>query len=289
MPTSHSIAKSGATCLACIPVRMGVFIASVMTIVGSIGTIYLKKNFTVQSRMIFGGYGGLTTLFGKYIDYIGVVWGLWGIIGCWQMKQEFLKIYNYYQILRASFYLYILYADFPLIWNCEEWALDLDNAAKKHGWNPVMYAVGSGGQCVPTRFYFNVFISLGVALYLYLIWVNIQLQNLIDREPAYLLRLHGHKMDPAYYAYSLGERSALLAHETDPRGQRRDLPKTRDRPPYSPNKYVPHQTLTPAGGKAQAQEKADAMAPSGLEPLWDVEEGKKPTGLSGGQKTVSNK
>merc|ERR1719161_2952880 len=80
--------------------------------------------------MIFGGYTALSTLFGKLVDYVGCVWGLWGIIGCWQMKEEYIKIYNYYNMFRLATWGFILYQDFPLLWNCEEWALDLDGAEK---------------------------------------------------------------------------------------------------------------------------------------------------------------
>jgi len=258
MPQAGSIAKSGATCLACIPLRMGVFIASILTIAGSIAAIYMKEHYTVQSRMIFGGYTALSTLFGKLVDYVGCVWGLWGIIGCWQMKEEYIKIYNYYNMFRLATWGFILYQDFPLLWNCEEWALDLDGARKRHGWNPTMYAVGTGGQCVPTRFYFNVFVSTGFVLFLYLVWANIQLQSLINCEPAYLLRLPGQQMDPAYYAYSLGERSALLGERSDRRG---DLPIPRP------------ETQFGAQTKAHNANKPDEKNKPSLEPLWDEEEG----------------
>jgi len=222
MPSSTGIARSGATCLLCFPLRLGVFIAAILTSVGSIWVIYFKKNHTVQSRMFFGGYGGYASLFGQVVDYLGVVWGIWGVIGCWQMKEGYLAMYNYYNMLRVATWGYVLYTDFPLLWNCEEWALDLDGAVKRHGWNPVMYAVGTSGACVPTRFYFNFFISTGLLLFFYLIWVNIQLQRLIASEPAYLLRLPAVKLDPAYYAYSLGERAPLMGERNH---RRDDLPK----------------------------------------------------------------
>ena len=45
-----------------------------------------------------------------------------------------------------------------------------------------MYAVGRSGSCVPTRFYFQIFVPAGILLFLYLIWVNMQLQQLIASE-----------------------------------------------------------------------------------------------------------
>jgi len=224
MPSLHSTAKSGATCLLCVPLRLGVFIAAILTSVGSIGVIYLKQHFTVQSRMLFGGYTFLSALFGKVVDYVGVVWGIWGLIGCWQMKEGYLAMYNYYNMFRVATWVYMLYSDFPLLWNCEAWTLDLDNTVKANGWNETMYRVATGGQCVATRFYFNTFVPLGCLLFLYLIWINIQLQRLIGSEPAYLLRLPAVKLDPAFYSYSLGERTALLGQRSDRRG---DLPMTR--------------------------------------------------------------
>merc|ERR1719235_2287752 len=121
MPAAHGVAKSGATCLACIPLRMGVFIAAIGTTVGSFAAIHMKQNYPTFARMFFGGYGGYSPLFGKLVDYVGIVWGLWGVIGCWQMKEGFLQIYNYYNMLRVITWMYVLYTDFPLIWNCEEW------------------------------------------------------------------------------------------------------------------------------------------------------------------------
>lgn len=257
MPTSGNVAKSGAACLACVPIRLGVFVAAFLTIAASFGAIYLKDNFATWSRMMFGGYGGITPLVGKYCDYIGCVWGLWGIIGAWTMKEGYLQIYNYYNMLRVAVWGYILYSDGPLIWNCEEWALDLDGAIKRHGWNPTMYAVGTSGACVPTRFYFNVFIPTGILMFSYLIWVNIQLQNLIASEPAYLLRLPGVKLDPAYYAYSLGEKSALLGQRSDRRG---DLPMTRG-PTASGTEKSAHGASAESHGAGSEGHKQ--------KPLWD--------------------
>lgn len=224
MPSSHSIGKSGATCLICFPLRLGIFLAAIATSVGSIWAIHLKENYGDQARMLFGGFSFYSVLFGKIIDYVGIVWGLWGVIGCWDMKEGYLKMYNHFNMLRVAVWLSVLYYDFGLIWNCEEWALDLDGAVKRHGWNPTMYKLGRSGGCVPTRFYFNIFIPGGILLFTYLIWANIQLQRLISSEPAYLLRLPAVKLDPAYYAYSLGEKSALLGQRSDRRG---DLPMTR--------------------------------------------------------------
>lgn len=274
MPRAGSVAKSGATCLACIPLRMGVFIASVLTIIGSFAIIYLKENYAVQARLLVGGYTALSTLFGKYVDYVGCVWGIFGILGCWQMKEEYLKIYNYYNMFRLATWCFILYKDFPLLQTCEEWTLDLDGARKRHGWNPTMYAVANAGTCVPTRFYFNVFVSTGVVLFLYLTFVNIQLQNLLNEEPAYILRLPGQKMDSSYYAYSLGERTALLGQRTDRRG---DLPIQR------PETQFGKQT------SAHNAKKPDAQNKPSLEPLWDEEEGDTPVHSQPWDSTVQSK
>jgi len=231
MAASHSIARSGTTCLLCVPLRLGVFVAAILTTIGSVFTIWFKQNHIVHARLYFGGYTALSGLLSKVVDYVGIVWGIWGIYGCWTMKEGYLQMYNYYNMLRVATWGYILYSDFGLIWNCEEWALDLEGAVQRNGWNPIMYAVGRSGSCVPTRFYFTIFVPAGILLFLYLIWVNMQLQQLIASEPAYLLRLPAVKLDPAYYAYSLGEKDALLGKRSDPRS---DLPVTRGNIPAAP-------------------------------------------------------
>lgn len=224
MVQSHNVAKSGATCLACIPLRLGVLLSGVFTIALSILAIWMKEERAVLARMMFGGYTLLSTKLGQICDYMGVFWGIWAIVGAWQLKESYLQVYNYYNFFRVACWVYVIYADYPLIYNCEEWALDLDNAVKRNGWNPAMYKVGMSGACVPTRFYFQVFISIGLVFFVYLIWVNIQLQRLISFEPSYLLRLPAVKLDPAYYAYSMGEKASLLGQRTEVRS---DLPPER--------------------------------------------------------------
>jgi len=203
--------RSGATCMFCIPLRLGIFINAIGTIIGSCFMIGMKHEFEENMRIFGGGYVLLSRVIIGFIELTGCVWGIIGAMGAWQCKERFLEIYNNYQMIRVAAWLGMYVTDGPVLWNCELWMTDIQAAIKSQGYNPIMYKIALEGRCAQERFYFFFFSSIGLMFFIYLTRINQVYQEMLAAEPAYLLRVPKYNAGGAFHAESLGERRYLLS------------------------------------------------------------------------------
>merc|ERR1719482_2565789 len=96
---------------------------------------------------------------------------------------------------------------------CEMWQTDINQALKEQGWNPTMYEIALGGNCVKERTLFFILSFSAFFFFIYLTYINTKLQEMLQNEPKYLLRIPKDLPMGAFYTQSLGERSALLTEE----------------------------------------------------------------------------
>jgi len=180
------------------------------TIVGSCFMIFMKHEFEENMRIFGGGYVLLSRVIIGFIELTGCVWGIIGAMGAWQCKERFLEIYNTYQMIRVAAWIGMYVTDGPVLWSCELWMTDIQQAIKQQGYNPIIYKIALEGRCASERFYFFFFSSIGLMFFIYLTRINQIYQEMLAAEPNYILRTHKYNGGGAFYAESLGEARYLL-------------------------------------------------------------------------------
>lgn len=164
-------------------------------------------------RIINGGYVLESRVLIGFLEMTGALWGVIGMIGTWQQRAVYVRIYNYFQIVRCVSWAGMFCIDIPVLMKCELWQTDINQAMKEQGWNPIMYEIALSGNCVRVRSLFFVFSFTAFFFFIYLTYINGKLQEMLQNEPKYLLRIPKDLPMGAFYTQSLGERSALLTEE----------------------------------------------------------------------------
>jgi len=197
--------------------RLGVLLNALVTIFSSVMMIFFKQYAEDSMRMFSGGYVLFSRVVIRFIEVTGMFWGIMGVLGAWNLREGYLEIYNMYQMVRVVSWLGMYVTDFPILWDCEMWMVDLNGAMKKYGWNPIVYKIALSGNCVTERTCFIIFSSLGLLFFVYLTWVNVRLQRIISEENKYLIRLPQSQTSGAFFQVSSGEKSRLLDMANDHR------------------------------------------------------------------------
>jgi len=204
-----SSVKGHATCCCCIPLRLGVFLNAIVTVFGSIVMVFSKHQTESAMRVFGGGYVIQSRVIIGFVEVTGCMWGVLGILGAWHNKASYVKIYNYYQIVRCCCWVLMYFTDLPVLMQCELWVTDIHKALEQQGWNPVMYEIAFSGQCYNERILFIICSTFGFFLFAYLTYVNQLLQDLLDEEPKYLMRIAKDLPNGAFFTQSLGEKASL--------------------------------------------------------------------------------
>merc|ERR1719198_2078788 len=83
----------------------------------------------------------------------------------------------------------MLYLDVPLLSDCNLWRTDLNAAIAKWGWNPTMYNVAMGNNCLQTQIDFVCSAVFTLVVYTYLISLTRRLIWDTEQTPKYLLAM----------------------------------------------------------------------------------------------------
>ena len=203
-------------CCRCIPVRMGVFLNAMFTILGSFAMLLMKHEFEASTRLFTGGYSIISRTIIFFIEVTGCFWGFCGMIGAWQCRYDMVHLYNLYQWVRLATFLLMWWTDVPLLWQCEMWILDIDQAHKTLDFNPLVYGIALSGGCYAERWKFFAYSSVAFITLLYLALANYRFQLEISEDLPFLVDQPKDIPKGAFFSKSLAERAQLLA---DPRLQ----------------------------------------------------------------------
>lgn len=168
-----------------------------------------KHQFEDGMRVFGGGYVLQSRLLIWFIEITGLAWGVIGMIGTWQNRLLYVKIFNYYQMARLCVWVLMYFTDLPVLMQCELWVTDIDKALKEQGWNPVIYRIAFSGQCYSERALFIICSTLGFCFFAYLTYQNQMYQDLLEEPPKYSFRVHNHTPIGAFFTQPLSEEAHL--------------------------------------------------------------------------------
>lgn len=218
MTQSFLLAQHMPVMCCCVPLRLGVFMNAFWTIVTSVFSLIYRKVASNEVVSINGGYSVWSRTLVSVMLLCGCLWGALGVLGTWENKTSYIKIFNYFQMFRVVAWCAVTIVDVPLLMNCEEWITNIDKALKDQGWNPVMYKVAMGGNCITERISFFAISFFCLMWFSYLLYEGKRYEDLLETEPRYLLRVPKGIPSGSFYAQGLNERSLLApsAGQTPP-------------------------------------------------------------------------
>mmetsp|Transcript_104805 Transcript_104805/g.205567 ORF Transcript_104805/g.205567 Transcript_104805/m.205567 type:complete len:255 (+) Transcript_104805:124-888(+) len=193
----------------CMPLRLGILIASMLQFATSVIFLLDRRLFEHLFRHFTGGYSLASRVVIGAIEVTGVLFGLMGIFGTWYCKKSYIASLNIWQFVRLVAWAFMFYRDVPLMMHCEDWVNSVQTMTQVHGWNQVMYEVAMTGNCSSERTRFLTWSTLTLIVFLYLVNCTSRYQEFMDKSPKHLLRLPKDPTTGIFYSHSLGERSYM--------------------------------------------------------------------------------
>lgn len=209
MTQSFLVAQHMPVMCCCVPLRLGVFMNAFWTICTSVFSIFYRAVAQNEQVSLNGGYSVYSQTIVSVMLVCGCLWGALGVLGTWENKTSYIKIFNYFQMFRVLAWCAVTIVDVPLLMNCEEWITNIDKALKDQGWNPTMYKVAMGGNCISERVMFFAISFFCLMWFAYLLYEGKRYEDLLETEPRYLLRVPKGIPSGSFYAQGLNERSLL--------------------------------------------------------------------------------
>lgn len=208
--------KRGQYCCLCIPLRLSVFLNGAVTL--WMGATVILFGGQESKRIFTGGYVTNSFVLINLIETTGALFGIIGMIGCWQNKASYLKIFFQYQVARVLAWMYMIHLDLPVLQACELWIVDINKAMASQGFNTTMYKIAFSGQCITERMMFMIFSTGTLLLWAYLTYMNHLAYLALDEEVKFLLRIPKDLPGGTHYSRSLAEKESLLAYQPGPTG-----------------------------------------------------------------------
>lgn len=192
------------TVFLCIPLRLGVLFFATFTACTSLFYIIDWEYSQDLFRHFAGGYSLATRVLLGAVEITGLLFGLLGVMGAWYAKRRYVVLFNVWQAFRVVAWIFMYYADIPVVAKCEEWVHSVRGMTEAHGWNPIMYKVALAGECSHERTHFFVFSSVTFVLFLYVAWGTMRYADFMARLPRHLLQVPKDMTSNAFYAKSYG-------------------------------------------------------------------------------------
>ena len=167
----------------CIPVRTCVFL-------GGLGCamqgLFLLRH-PQDRRILVGGYSDWSCALIDVLELSAMAWGLFGALGAFYMKEQFLRTFYYYEAIRilAWFAMYLL--DVPLLLNCELGRDDPNAFVHRFGGSQAVLKIAAEGTCDEERSAFYILSLLSLAFFSQFFFATQRLLVEFADDPRYLL------------------------------------------------------------------------------------------------------
>mmetsp|Transcript_47319 Transcript_47319/g.135657 ORF Transcript_47319/g.135657 Transcript_47319/m.135657 type:complete len:402 (+) Transcript_47319:157-1362(+) len=224
------------TVFLCVPLRTAVVMIGVSSVFLGFCLLVDRVGTEDSLRQYVGGYTMRSRTVIGLVDFLGLFWGLLGIAGAWQLRSSYIKLFMGYQAVRLLAWIWMYFADLPLLWNCELWTKDVTKAAGLYSWNDVMFNVSVEDKCPSERFDFLLRSIPTLLFALYCMAVTQWMLADMEDELAYLFKVPMGATSGAFYTRSLASKSlreqmheeaekATMAAEAKRRVQEEDFMK----------------------------------------------------------------
>lgn len=240
------------TACCCIPLRSAVFVISLISTLNAAQSFFFPHLLMGTGPRFCGGYAVASKVVVGGAQITGLFFGPVGMFGALELNVNLLNMYNYYQLVRFSGMLFMLYTDIPLLADCNVWRSNINAAIAKHGWNPEMYNVAMTNNCLGAQIDFAVGTMFHLIMYVYLISLTRRLIWDTEQTPRYLLsmprelpngafvkhsRTQGRAKPPYGAIYGIDDDTLMNKGKLGPAG----FPHMQDGPTMSPidRAYVP--------------------------------------------------
>lgn len=191
----------------CVPLRTAVFLNALYSVILAAFFLLSRQFIADTLRMFCGGYALQSRVIAEILDVTALIWGAFGIVGCVYLKSQYIRVFLYYQYARLFAWFLMYYTDVPLLWHCEMWKKDTQQAAERFGWNDVMYRVSLSNRCPQERALFTTLSTMCLLLFFYCIRGTQRFLEELEEEPKYLLRIPKDHPNGAFYTRSMASRT----------------------------------------------------------------------------------
>ena len=120
----------------CVPLRLACFINASLTALLSL--IFFLFRQPSQIFWVGGGYSSDSRMLLSGTDFLGVIFGMLGVLGVMKCKSEPTQQFLWFQMVRWLALVGCCVVDFPLVQQCEMWVTDLHTMISRFGYSKGM-------------------------------------------------------------------------------------------------------------------------------------------------------
>mmetsp|Transcript_32316 Transcript_32316/g.77502 ORF Transcript_32316/g.77502 Transcript_32316/m.77502 type:complete len:258 (+) Transcript_32316:64-837(+) len=155
-----------ATCLQCVPLRLGVFTFALLGLIYS-GTFFMHFELMEMHTMAGGGYCHFTRAMMALLALIGIPGNWVGMVAIWTNNNSTLKSFSVYQGIRVGGGFLLFVVDLAVLSGCEMYRFDVSSAVHQYTWNETMYRLAMNMECGSQRIRLIVgfLVILGICVY----------------------------------------------------------------------------------------------------------------------------
>lgn len=201
--------KSFGVCCFCIPIRTGIALICLYHFCHAFVCLY--GLFAADIRLQSGGYNMVFDRVQVVVGAFGIIFAFTGLLGVYDNKVTWIKVYNYFQFLKLATLVVVFLADLYTLRNCETWYNKLESQIQ---YNAAMDRVSRQALCEEVRLSYIVGWILDVSMNFYFAWVCNEYRAFVDHKPAYLIQFDKNPTHLSITTFNsrMGEPGSHLTH-----------------------------------------------------------------------------
>lgn len=140
--------------------------------------------FSDDSRFQSGGYNPHFNKMQIFFGAFGFAFGTIGLLGVYDDKPNWIRIYNYYQFAKLAVLAFVFVADQYTLQSCDGWVSNINSHIN---YNPTLESISLLGLCKWVRTCYTIGFAFDFALNFY--WANVSYDycSKLEMNPPYLI------------------------------------------------------------------------------------------------------
>mmetsp|Transcript_98735 Transcript_98735/g.205806 ORF Transcript_98735/g.205806 Transcript_98735/m.205806 type:complete len:321 (+) Transcript_98735:90-1052(+) len=204
-----------ATAFFCIPLRTSVLLIGFSSFLLGFAILVDRVETEANLRQYIGGYTRTSRSVIGFLDFLGLFFGLLGMIGALNLRANQVQLFLGFQAARLAAWFWMYYHDLQALWKCELWGTDVNKAAKLFGWNSILFDIAVESGCQSER---QWFLMLSLPTLLFSVYCTLVTQKALadlEEEPAFLFKAPLGVVNGASYSRSLASASIHTQMRTE--------------------------------------------------------------------------